>query len=81
MSPEGVKQWVDIPSTLLAAGGGGGVILALVGYTRAKLEKPHIERPTLGAGGLAQIAGMVIGQGDRKGIIDGLRGISASLDR
>lgn len=80
MSPEDVKQWVDILSTLLAAGGGGGTILAVIGYMRAKLEKPHIERPTVG-GGLAQIAGMVMGQGDLKDIIEGLRGVSASHDR
>jgi hypothetical protein len=81
MSPDDVKQWVDILSTLLAAGGGGGIILAVIGYMRAKMEKPHIERPTVGSEGLAQIAGMVMGQSDLKNLIEGLRGISASHDR
>ncbi|KQP61044.1 hypothetical protein ASF39_15320 [Methylobacterium sp. Leaf108] len=76
-----MKQWVDILSTLLAAGGGGGIILAVIGYMRAKAEKPHIASPTVGTGGLAQIAGMVMGQTDLKDIIDALRGISASHDR
>ncbi|WP_019905728.1 hypothetical protein [Methylobacterium sp. 77] len=82
MSPEDVKQWVDILSTLLAAGGGGGIILAVIGYMRAKMERPpHIAPPSVGNNGLAQIAGMVMGQGDLKDIIDGLRGVSASHDR
>ncbi|MCJ2132435.1 hypothetical protein [Methylobacterium sp. E-045] len=81
MSPEDVKQWVDILSTLLAAGGGGGILLAVIGYMRAKVEKPHIAPPTVGGNGLAQIAGMVMGQTDLKDIIDGLRGVSASHDR
>lgn len=81
MSPEDVKQWVDILSTLLAAGGGGGIILAVIGYMRAKLEKPHIAPASVGGPGLAQIAGMVMGQNDLRDIIDGLRGVSASHDR
>lgn len=44
MSPEVVKQWVDILSTLLAAGGGGGIILAVIGYMRAKLENSNARR-------------------------------------
>ena len=82
MSPEDVKQWVDILSTLLAAGGGGGILLAIIGYMRAKLERPaHIAPPTVGGNGLAQIAGMVMGQSDLKDFSDGLRAIAASHDR
>ncbi|WP_264045482.1 hypothetical protein [Methylobacterium flocculans] len=81
MSPEDVKQWVDILSTLLAAGGGGGILLAVIGYMRAKVEKPHITPPTVGSGGLAQIAGMVMGQGDLASLNEGLRMVSASYDR
>jgi hypothetical protein len=82
MSPEDVKQWVDILSTLLAAGGGGGILLAVIGYMRAKVEKPHIDdRPTIGAAGLASIGGMLMGQNDLKDIVDGLRSVSASYDR
>ena len=44
MSPEDVKQWVDILSTLPSAGGGGDIILAVIGYMRVKLEKPHIAK-------------------------------------
>lgn len=81
MSPEDVKKWVDILSTLLAASGGGGIILAVIGYMRAKAERPHIEKPSVGGAGLAQIAGMVMGQDDLKDIIDGLRTMAASHDR
>lgn len=82
MSPEDVKQWVDILSTLLAASGGGGILLAVIGYMRAKEEKPHIaDRPSIGSAGLASIGGMLMGQNDLKDIIDGLRGVSASHDR
>ncbi|MCC0805769.1 hypothetical protein FPV16_05950 [Methylobacterium sp. W2] len=49
---------------------------------RAKMERPpHIASPSVGGAGLAQIAGMVMGQGDLQDLIDGLRGISASHDR
>lgn len=81
MSPEDAKQWVDILSTLLAAGGGGGILLAVIGYMRAKLEKPHIERPTVGGAAMAQIAGMVMGQSDVKDIVEALRATAASHDR
>jgi hypothetical protein len=82
MSPEDVKQWVDILSTLLAAGGGGGIILAVIGYMRAKLEKPHIaDKPSIGMPGLAQIGGMVMGQNDLQSLIDAMRGVAASHDR
>ena len=82
MSPEDVKQWVDILNTLLAAGSGGGIILAIVGYMRAKAEKPHIaDKPSIGSVGLAQIGGMVMGQNDLQSLIDALRGVSASHDR
>lgn len=82
MSPDDVKKWVDILSTLLAAGGGGGIILAVIGYMRAKMERPpHIAPPTVGGTGMAQIAGMVMGQGDLKDITEGLRTMAASHDR
>lgn len=82
MSPKDVKQWVDILNTLLAAGSGGGIILAIVGYMRAKAEKPHIaDKPSIGASGLAQIGGMVMGQSDLKDLNEGLRAIAASHDR
>ena len=82
MSPDDVKQWVDILSTLLAAGGGGGIILAVIGYMRAKMEKPHIaDRPSIGAAGLASIGGMLMGQNDLKEMSEGLRAVATSYDR
>lgn len=83
MSADDVKPWIDLLVTLLTGGGVGGILLAWVGGMKAKREKPdHIaEKPTVGGGGLAQIAGMVMGQGDLKDIIDALRGVSASHDR
>ena len=82
MSPDDVKQWVDILSTLLAAGGGGGIILAVIGYMRAKMEKPHIaDRPSIGAAGLASIGGLLMGQNDLKEMSEGLRAVATSYDR
>jgi hypothetical protein len=83
MSPDDVKKWVDMLAALLAAGSGGGIILAVIGYMRAKLERPeHIaEKPSVGGNGLAQIAGMVMGQNDLKDLNEGLRAVAASHDR
>lgn len=81
MSPE-AKELLDYLLAFAGPGAAGGVALAFFGWLKAKAEKPHIaDKPSVGPAGLAQIGGMVMGQGDLKDLIDGLRGISASHDR
>ena len=67
---------------LMGTGGGGAIALAFFGWLKAKAERPpHIAPPSVGSNGMAQIAGMVMGQTDLQALIDALRAISASHDR
>lgn len=81
MSPE-AKELLDYLLAFAGPGAAGGVALAFFGWLKAKAEKPHIDdRPSIGAGGLAQIGGMMLAQSDAKDITEGLRAVAASHDR
>lgn len=81
MSPE-TKEVLDYLVALMGPASAGGVALAFFGWLKARAEKPHIaEKPSVGAAGLAQIGGMVMGQQDLRDMIDAMRSISASHDR
>lgn len=80
MSPE-AKELLDYLLAFAGPGAAGGVALAFFGWLKAKAEKPHIAQPSVGGGGLAQIAGMVMGQSDLKDLNEGLRAVAASHDR
>ncbi|MBA9071839.1 hypothetical protein FHR71_005631 [Methylobacterium sp. RAS18] len=81
MSPE-AKEVLDYLVALMGTGSVGGIILAFFGWMKARAEKPHIaDKPSVGATGLAQIGGMVMGQQDLRDLIEAMRGISASHDR
>ena len=81
MSPE-TKEVLDYLLAFLAPGAAGGIVLAVIGWMKASKEKPHIAPPpTVGAGALAQIGGMVVAQKDMRDFIEGLGQIAASQDR
>lgn len=82
MAADDVKPWVDILVTLLTGGGLGGIVLAFLGWMRAKHERPdHIAPPNVGATAMGQIAGMVMGQQSVTDMIDALRAIASAQDR
>jgi hypothetical protein len=83
MSPE-AKEMLDYIVAIAGPSALGGIAIAMFGWLKARAEKPgHIapEKPTVGAQGMAQIAGMVLGQSDVKDLNEGLRLVSASYDR
>lgn len=81
MSPES-KEVLDYLVALMGPASLGGVVLGFFGWMKARAEKPHLaDKPSVGAAGLAQIGGMVMGQQDLRDLIEALRGISASHDR
>jgi len=83
MSADDVKPWIDMLVTLLSAGGLGGIFLAVLGWMKAKHERPaHIAPdPSMGSGALAQLGGMVMGRQTGEEIILALNAIAASQDR
>jgi len=82
MSADEVKPWIDLLVTLLTGGGVGGIILAMLGYMKAKRERPpHIADPNVGGGALAQIGGMVMGRQTADEMIAALNSIAAAQDR
>ena len=83
MSADEVKQWVDMLIALMAPASLGGIILAAIGYWRAKQERPaHIAPdPGVGSTALAHLGGMVMGRQTGEEIILALNAIAASQDR
>lgn len=83
MSADEVKPWIDMLVTLLSAGGLGGIFLAVLGWMKAKHERPsHIASdPNVGPGALAQIGGMVMGRQTADELILGLNAMASAQDR
>jgi len=68
---------------LMSVGGGGAVLLAVVGWMKAKHEKPaHIaDPPGVGSSGMAALGGMVMGRQLGEDIVTALNNMAASQDR
>jgi len=83
MSADDVKPWIDLLVTLLTGGGVGGILLAVIGWMKAKREKPdHVAaEPTVGQNALAHIGGMVMGRQLGEEIVTNLAALAASQDR
>jgi len=83
MSADDVKPWVDMLIALMSVGGGGAVLLAVIGWMKAKHEKPaHIaDPPGVGSAGMAALGGMVMGRQLGDDIVSGLNALAASQDR
>jgi hypothetical protein len=80
MAPEVTDIWSWLLA-IMGTGSGGAVILAVLGWLKARNEKPHIAPPSVGGGALAQIGGMVMGQQDLRDLVEALRAMAASHDR
>jgi hypothetical protein len=79
MPAEDVKPWVDMLVALMSAGGGGAILLAFMGWMKAKHERPdHIAPPVPATGMAQQIGGMVMAQSATDGIIAGLNSLAAA---
>jgi len=79
MSPDDVKKWLDLLVVLIGSGGVGTIILAFIGYWKARAERPPPPNGNIGHPGMAQIAGMVMGQSQLDDIIGALRLLATAM--
>jgi len=79
LSPEQLKGYADIAVSLLGAGGFGAIVLAVLGIKKGSAERPADPVPSIGAGSMAHLAGMMVGEHFGMQLLEKLQGLNDGI--